>query len=237
MAAASNFTATMKDLTRSFEQETGHQVILSFGSSGKFYAQISHGAPFQAFFSADQAKPIALEKAGLAIPGSRITYAEGSLALWSAKPDFANQGEKTLVQRDFRKLALANPRLAPYGQAAMEVLKNLDQVDATRNKWVQGENISQTYQFIDSGNAEMGFVAAPQILKRGKITKGSAWIIPHELYNPIRQDAVILEKGKNSPATHELMEFMRSSRARKIIESYGYAAGAPDQSPKTTIKE
>lgn len=230
VAVASNFTAPMAGIVQAFEQETGHHVKLSFGSSGKLYAQISHGAPFQAFFSADQSKPIALEKNGYAIPGSRITYAEGSLALWSRKADFADLEEKTLTQRPFHKLALANPRLAPYGQAAVEVLEKLGLTDTTHPKWVQGENISQTYQFVDSGNAEIGFVAMSQVFRKGEIIKGSAWVIPHELYSPIRQDAVLLEKGEQSPAALEFMSFIFSKKARDIIESYGYQTTSITQS-------
>ncbi|WP_439133872.1 molybdate ABC transporter substrate-binding protein [Pseudomaricurvus sp.] len=226
VAVASNFTKAMTEVIQVFEQSTGHDVKLSFGASGKLYAQISHGAPFQAFFSADQSKPIALEQTEFAIKGSRITYAEGSLALWSAKNDFVNLEEKTLGYREFHKLALANPRLAPYGQAAVEVLTNLNLMESTQKKWVQGENISQTYQFVSSGNAELGFVALSQILRDGKIDKGSAWIIPHELYNPIRQDAVLLKKGEKSKATQALMAFIVSDEAREIIESHGYKTGA-----------
>lgn len=222
VAVASNFTSTMKDIAEAFEDSTGHHVKLSFGSSGKLYAQISHGAPFQLFFSADQSKPIALEKNGLAIKGSRFTYAEGSLALWSIKDSFVDLTEKTLREREYQKLALANPRLAPYGQAAVEVLDKLNLTSTTRKKWVQGENISQTYQFVSTGNAELGFVALSQILNHGELTKGSAWVIPHDLYQPIRQDAVLLKKGTDSQAAREFMSFFTGSQAKKIIESYGY---------------
>ncbi|WP_369413167.1 molybdate ABC transporter substrate-binding protein [Pseudomaricurvus albidus] len=229
IAVASNFTSAMKEVTKAFEENTSHQVKLSFGSSGKLYAQISHGAPFELFFSADQSKPIALEKNGLAIKGSRFTYAEGSLALWTVKDSFADLTEKTLTERKYRKLALANPRLAPYGQAAVEVLNELNLASTTRKKWVQGENISQTYQFVSTGNAELGFVALSQILNHDKGIKGSAWIIPHNLYKPIRQDAVLLMKGKSSQAAREFMSFITGNQARTIIESHGYKTSTNSQ--------
>ncbi|WDE08874.1 molybdate ABC transporter substrate-binding protein [Thalassomonas viridans] len=222
VAAASNFTAPMKELVSQFEQSTGHKVRLSFGSSGKFFAQIRHGAPFQVFFSADQAKPKALEQAGYTVMHSRFTYAVGALALWSAKPGFIDPNTNPLKQGKFNKLALANPRLAPYGAAAVEVLENLALVAATRGKWVQGENIAQTYQFTGSGNADIGFVSLSQILQNGKVKLGSAWIVPENLYSPIRQDAVLLKKGKNSEAAQALLRFVKSDRAREIIGLYGY---------------
>lgn len=224
VAAASNFTAPMKALAAEFERASGNEVKLAFGSSGKLYAQISNGAPFQVLFSADQAKPIALEEAGLAVPGSRFTYAIGALALWSAKANLDNEALKQLMGG---RLALANPRLAPYGVAAVEVLANLELEEKTRANWVRGENISQTFQFIDSGNADVGFVALSQVMKGGEIKKGSAWIIPPELYRPIRQDAVLLLSAKNNPAALELLEFMRSPQARNIIHSFGYLTEVP----------
>ena len=231
IAVASNFMAAMKDIAAEFEKSSGHQVKLSFGSSGKFYAQIKHGAPFQAFFSADQVKPKALAKEGLAIPESRFTYAIGALALWSAKPGWVDDNAGRLKSGDFNKLALANPKLAPYGSAAVAVLNNLKLKEATQAKWVQGENIAQTYQFVSTGNAGMGFVALSQIIAKGHLEKGSTWIVPAELYDPIRQDAVLLQRGKNSAATQALLRFVRSEKARGIIESYGYQTSATRNNP------
>ena len=222
VAVAANFTAAMKDIAAQFEKSSEHKINLSFGSSGKIFAQIQNGAPFQVFFSADQAKPEALEKTGLTVPGSRFTYAIGVLALWSAKPDFVNDDASRLKNGDFNKLALANPKLAPYGAAAMEALENLKLKQATEPKWVQGENIVQTYQFVATGNAELGFVALSQIMDKRHIKGGSSWIIPSNLYNPIRQDAVLLKSAKDNTAANALLEYLRSSEARAIIHSYGY---------------
>lgn len=238
LAVASNFTGAMKEIAAAFEQQSGHQVDLVFGSSGKFAAQISNGAPFQAFFSADQAKPVALENNGLAVPGSRFTYAMGTLALWSADPGLidghSGVPQRLPVERSFNKLAMANPKLAPYGAAALAVLRALQLEAATRGQWVQGENIAQTYQFVASGNADIGFVALSQILAKGdetdgEVKEGSAWIVPETLHPPIRQDAVLLRRGEDSPATREFLMFVRSEKAAGIIQSHGYRI---DNSPQ-----
>lgn len=237
VAAASNFTAPMNVLTAEFERASGHKVKLAFGSSGKLYAQIKNGAPFQILFSADQAKPLALEEAGLTVPGSRFTYAIGSLVLWSPRMDLKDEDLKQLMSGKSmggksmdgklmdRKLALANPRLAPYGAAAVDVLTNLGLEEKTRANWVRGENIAQTFQFVDSGNADVGFVSLSQVMENGKITKGSAWLIPPELYRPIRQDAVLL--SPDDPAARAFLTFMRSVQARNIIRSFGYSNELP----------
>lgn len=227
VAVASNFTAAMKEIAAEFEKASGHRVKLAFGSSGKFYAQIKNGAPFQVFFSADTAKPTALERDGLAVPGSRFTYAEGSLALWSADPALVDDRTSVLKRGQFRKLALANPKLAPYGQAAVEVLRNLDLEETTRAKWVQGENIAQTYQFVATGNADLGFVALSQVVRGGRVKEGSAWIVPGDLYSAIRQDAVLLQRGAESDGAAEFLQFVRGEKARAIIESYGYRFPEP----------
>lgn len=221
-AVASNFTAPMTDLVAAFERETGHEVRLAFGSSGKFFAQISHGAPFEVFFSADRAKPEALEQKGLIVEGSRFTYALGALALWSSRDDVPVDNAEVLRRGDYNKLALANPRLAPYGAAAVEVLESLALAEATRPRWVQGENIAQTYQFVGTGNASVGFVALAQIMERGEIRSGSAWLVPDRLHAPIRQDAVLLRRGADSVAARAFLDFVRGDAARAIIESYGY---------------
>lgn len=222
VAVASNFTEAMKEVVTQFEKNSEHTVILSFGSSGKFFAQIQNGAPFQVFLSADQSKPEALEKSGFTIADSRFTYAIGALALWSIKPDFVDKDYNNLKTDSFNKLALANPKLAPYGVAAVEVLEALDLKQTTESKWVMGENIAQTYQFIATGNADLGFVALSQIMSKGHITEGSSWIIPSELYSPIRQDAVLLKKAKDSAGAKALVDYLRSDEARAIIHSYGY---------------
>ncbi|GGN15271.1 MULTISPECIES: molybdate ABC transporter substrate-binding protein [Marinomonas] len=222
VAVASNFTDAMKDIAKQYEAESGNKVALTFGSSGKFVAQIQHGAPFQVFLSADQNKPDALEKAELVVPNSRFTYAIGALALWSAKADFIHNNEDRLKNGDFNKVALANPKLAPYGVAAMEVLEGLGLTTATQPKWVMGENISQTYQFVSTVNADLGFVALSQIMSQGQIKSGSSWIIPADQYSPIRQDAVLLKSAASSAAARDLLDYLRSDKARRIIHSYGY---------------
>lgn len=224
VAVASNFTEAMKAIAYEFEIRSGHQVQLSFGSSGKFYAQIKQGAPYQLFFSADQLKPALLEQEGLTAPGSRFTYAIGTLALWSADPTKVDAEAKVLTEGDFKKLAIANPKLAPYGAAAIETLQALGIESSTRNKLVQGENIAQAYQFAATGNAELGLVALSQIIDEGKIKTGSAWIVPANLYTPIRQDAVLLRHAEQSKAARQLLAFVRSEQARALIATYGYQA-------------
>ncbi|OZG69804.1 molybdate ABC transporter substrate-binding protein [Hahella sp. CCB-MM4] len=226
IAVASNFTSAMQELATDFERQSGHRIHLAFGSSGKFFAQISNGAPFDAFFSADQAKPAALEQAGQTVSGSRLTYAVGALALWSINQQMDQNGD-VLRRNQFNKLALANPRLAPYGAAAVQVLTNLGLDKTSRAKWVQGENISQTYQFVGSGNADLGFVALSQIYANGQLAQGSAWIVPKELYAPIRQDAVVLKKGEKNQAVIDLFAYLKTKRARSVIESFGYQNEGP----------
>jgi len=225
LAVAANFSAPIKQLATEFEITSGHTVTLSFGSSGKFYAQILHGAPFEVFLSADQAKPIALEEQAMIVPNSRITYAIGALVLWSSKPDLIDQSASILSSQHFNKLALANPRLAPYGAAAVEVLEVLKRRATTESRWVQGENIAQTFQFVSSGNADLGFVALSQIIATtaaGSAWAGSYWLVPAEYHRPIRQDAVLLANAKDSAAAKAFMVFLQSPTAKSIIESYGY---------------
>jgi len=226
IAVASNFTAPMNEVASSFEQATGHTVHLAFGSSGKFFAQINHGAPFDLFFSADQAKPRALEEQGRIVPGSRFTYAVGALALWSSREGVNVDNAEVLRQGEFNKLALANPRLAPYGAAAVQVLDALALTETTRPHWVQGENIAQTYRFVRSGNAAVGFVALSQIMMDGEVALGSAWVVPNQLHDPIRQDAVLLPRSESNEAAQAFLDFVRSPTARRIIESYGYTVPA-----------
>src|SRR5690606_21310070 len=219
VAVASNFTAAMNALVAEFEQSNDHKVKVAFGSAGRFYAQIKNGAPFQLFLSADQATAAALEQEGLAVPGSRFTYALGALVLWSHA---ATVDETRLTKGNYRKLALANPKLAPYGVAAMEVLEGLNLTAATQARWVMGENIAQTYQFVSSGNADLGFVALAQIVDKKHKQQGAIWIVPPHLYRPIRQDAVLLQRGQSSVVARQFLEFMQTDSAKKIINSYGY---------------
>ncbi len=193
--------------------------------SGKLAAQLLQGAPFHMFFSADQAKPKLLLKRGIATSGSSFTYALGGLALWSSDPTI--DPERVLREGRFTKIALANPRLAPYGIAATEVLLNLTLLEASKPRWVLGENIAQTYQFVESGNAELGFVAASQIMENGKLIKGASWPVPQNLHNPIRQDAVLIGK-QPSRAAREFAAFVSGAEVTNIIERYGYQTGEAD---------
>lgn len=221
-AVAANFTAPMNIIAAEFSRDTGHKVNLSFGSSGKIYAQIQNGAPFQVFLSADDEKPARLEAEGLAVPGSHFTYAIGRLALWSARPGYVDAGGEVLRLGRFNKLAIANSRLAPYGKAAEDVLAGMGLRETVSPKLVQGENIAQTFQFAMTGNADLAFVALSQIMADGRIASGSAWVVPGNLHSPIRQDAVLLVSGKRNAAARALMEYLRGDKARTIIESYGY---------------
>ncbi|MDA0790446.1 MAG: molybdate ABC transporter substrate-binding protein [Proteobacteria bacterium] len=222
IAVASNFNAPMKAITTAFQASTGYQIRTSFGSSGKLLAQTMSGAPFMVFFSADQDKPAALEKSGLIVPGTRFTYAVGGLTLWSANPTLIDAQASVLKEGRFNKLALANPRVAPYGTAALEVLQFLGLEERTRSKWVQGENIAQTFQFVSTGNADIGFVALSQIIVDGNIRQGSFWQVPPGSHRPINQDVVLLRRGATNLAARALLEFVQSEEAISIIESHGY---------------
>lgn len=222
VAVAANFTAPMKQIAVEFEKDTGHKAVLAFGATGKFYAQISNGAPFEVLLTADDETPVKLEKELLAAPNTRFTYAIGKLVLWSAKTGYVDGQGDILKKGDFKHLALANPKAAPYGAAAMEAMKNLGVLESIQPRIVQGENIAQTHQFVATGNAELGFVALSQVFKDGKVTSGSAWIVPAKLYAPIRQDAVVLAQGRNKPAATALMAYLKTDKARAIIKPYGY---------------
>ena len=220
VAVAANFTAPLQKIAPEFEKATGHKIVASYGSTGKFYAQIRNGAPFEVLLAADDETPAKLGKEG-AVAASQFTYAIGKLVLWSAKPAVVDSQGEVLKRGGFDHIAIANPKLAPYGAAAMEVLKALGATDALQAKIVTAENISQTQQFITSGNALLGFVALSQVLKDGAI-EGSAWIVPQKLYSPIRQDAIILEKGKNKAAAEALVRYLKGDAAKAVIKSYGY---------------
>lgn len=217
LAVASNFTKAAQQLAAEFEKISGHKVRLAFGSTGAHYAQISHGAPFDAFFAADVKTPALLERERKIIPGSRVTYAQGQLVLWSPKADFINLKGEVLQQTTFKYLAIANPKLAPYGLAAQQTLEALGILAQVEARLVRGENISQTHQFIASGAAELGFVALAQIIT-GAI-KGSYWLVPQNLYDPIEQQAVLLT---DKQAARDFLGFVQSDAGRKIIQAYGY---------------
>jgi len=227
VAVAANFTAPMQKIAQAFEQDTGHKAKLVFGSTGKFYAQIKNGAPFAVLLSADVETPARLEQEGAVVAGTRFTYAVGRLALWSKNPALVdNKGQvllsKTTDKNSFKKLAIADPKLAPYGTAAMEVLDRMGALAKVRPKLVQGDSIGQAFQFVMTENAELGFVALSQISMDGRISQGSAWTVPQNLYTPLRQDAALLSLGKDNAAALALIKYMRTDRAKTIIRTYGY---------------
>lgn len=222
LAVASNFAAPMAALVTEFEATHKHQLKVATGSSGKLFAQIQHGAPFHLFFSADQAKPKALVEAGLTASGRRWTYATGKLALWSPTPGQAHVLKARLLRGDYQRLALANPKHAPYGMAAKQSLDALGVTEPKGRSWVRGENIAQTFQFAMTGNADFGFVALSQISQAGQVLRGSAWLVPESLHQPIRQDAVLLKNGLANKAAIDFVDFVRSARGQGIIAGYGY---------------
>lgn len=222
VAVAANFTAPMQKIAAAFEQDSGHQARLAFGSTGRFYAQIRHGAPFQLLLAADDETPARLEREGLGLAGSRFTYAIGRLVLWSPQPGLVDDQGLVLSQGRFDKLALADPKLAPYGAAAIESLTRLGLLQRLQARLVQGENIAQAYQFVASGNAELGLLAWSQLHVDGRLLAGSAWILPARLHRPIRQDAVLLTPGKDNPAALALLRYLQGDKARAIVRAYGY---------------
>lgn len=222
VAVASNFSAPMQGIAAAFRQDTGHKAVLSFGATGKFYAQVVNGAPFDMLLSADDETPARLERERHAVAGSRFTYAIGRLALWSPKDSYVDPNGDVLKSADIKHIAIANPRTAPYGAAAVEALGKLGLLDRLQPKFVQGENIAQAHQFASTGNAQLGFVALSQVYKDGRIMSGSGWIVPSRLHSPIRQDAVILAKGAANPAAKALADYLRSDKAKAVIRSFGY---------------
>ncbi len=222
IAVAANFNGSMEIIKPAFEKATGHTLTVAYGTVGKFYAQIKNGAPFDVLVSSDEAVPIRLEKEGLALPETRYTYAIGKLMLWSSKPGFVDDQGDVLKRGDFRHLAVANPKTAVYGAAAVEVMDRLGLRATLEPKWVTGENITQTYQFVFTGNADLGFVALSQIYKDGKYAEGSHWAVPQMLYPVLRQDVVLLTRGKDNPAARALVDYLKSDFAKQVIHSHGY---------------
>jgi molybdate transport system substrate-binding protein len=218
VAVAANFTEPAKEIARLFENRTGHKAILSFGSTGQFYTQITQAAPFQLFLSADQSTPKKLVDDGLALADALFTYAIGKLVLFSRDAERV-KGEQTLRDGSFNKIAIANPTTAPYGAAGVEVMKALGVYGKLSGKIVQGSNIAQTFQFVDTGNAEVGFVALSQVIER---PGGSRWIVSANLYSPIRQDAVLLKTGAGSDAARAFLNFLKGREALAVIEKFGY---------------
>ncbi|APQ13295.1 molybdate ABC transporter substrate-binding protein [Pseudomonas oryzihabitans] len=222
VAVAANFSAPLKAIGETFARDTGHQLVISSGATGQLYSQIKNGAPYEVFLSADDTTPAKLEAEGAAVKGSRFTYAIGSLALWSPKTGYVD-GEGAVLKRNaFTHLATANPKTAPYGLAAIQTLAKLGLTDAVQAKLVEGQSITQAYQFVATGNAELGFVALSQIYQDGKLKEGSAWIVPADLYQPIRQDAVLLAPGKDQPAAKALLAYLKGPQAAAVLTAYGY---------------
>ncbi|BCN38136.1 MAG: molybdate ABC transporter substrate-binding protein [Burkholderiales bacterium] len=223
VAVAANFTAPMQKIAAQFEQDTGHKAVLSFGATGKFYAQIKNGAPFGILLAADDTTPEKIAREGLGIGATRFTYAIGQLVLWSKQPGYVDAEGKVLQKTDWQHIAIANPKLAPYGLAAMQTLDKLGLTAQVQPRVVTGENIGQTYQFAASGNAQLGFVALSQVMEDGRLREGSAWVVPGNLHEPIRQDAIVLKPGQGSEAAAALMQYLRGDKARAVIKSYGYS--------------
>ena len=222
VAVAANFAEPIKAIAAVLQKTTGHTLKVSTGASGAFYTQIRNGAPFDVFLSADNERPELLEKDGLAQPGTRFTYATGKLVLWSIKPGRVDGQGAVLKAPDLGKVAYANPKTAPYGAAAVQVLDKLGLKDAVTPKLVQGESIGQAFNFVKTGNADVGFVALSQVLEGGKLKEGSMWVIPQSNHDPIRQDAVLLKKGVGNEAAQALLRLLQSPNIKDLIRSYGY---------------
>ena len=223
VAVAANFTAPARALAEVFARTTGHEARLSFGATGAFYTQIKNGAPFDVLLAADNERPARLEKEGDTVAGSRFTYATGQLVLWSAKPGLVDDEGAVLKHGQFGKIAIANPKNAPYGAAAVEAMEKLGLAATLQPKLVTGESIGQTFNFIATGNAELGFVALAQVLEGGKLKSGSMWVVPAQYHAPIIQDAVILKRAANNPAAKAWMELLKTPQSKELIRSYGYA--------------
>ncbi|GAA0429108.1 molybdate ABC transporter substrate-binding protein [Massilia aurea] len=222
VAVAANFAGPMEKLASQFQKDTGHKAVVASGATGKFYAQIRNGAPFEVLLSADDETPARLEAEGQVVAKSRFTYAVGRLVLWSAKANYVDAGGAVLKTGDFTHLAIANPKTAPYGAAAVAVIDKLDLTARLQPRLVQGENIAQAFQFASTGNAELGFVAQAQVWRDGKFTAGSGWIVPAAMHAPIRQDAALLTRGAKNPAAQALLDYLRSDKAKALIRAYGY---------------
>lgn len=222
VAVAANFAEPIKAIAAVLHKTTGHTIDITLGSTGKLFAQIHHGAPFDVLLAADTKTPEKLEKEGLTQAGSRFTYATGKLALWSANATRVDGKDEVLKQANLGKVAYANPKVAPYGVAAVQVMDKLGLSTGLASKLVQGESIGQTFTFAATGNADVGFVSLSQVLQGGKLKSGSVWVIPQNLYDPIRQDAVVLKHGAGNDAAQALMHLLKSPHIKDLIRSYGY---------------
>jgi molybdate transport system substrate-binding protein len=229
VAVASNFAKPLEEIGSKFKAATGHEIKVSAGATGKLYTQIENGAPFEVFISADSKTPKKLVEAKQAEADSQFTYAFGTLVVWSSKDGYVDDKGDVLKKGEFQHLAIANPKTAPYGEAGMAVMEKLGLTAAITPKLVQGENITQTYDFVSTGNAELGFVALSQVSKDGKLKSGSAWQVPQEMYQPLAQDAVLLSKGKDNAAAKALLDYLKGEDAQAVMTSYGYALPKKDE--------
>jgi len=222
VAVAANFAEPLRALAAVLEKTTGHRLEIVVGATGRLYAQIANGAPFDVFLAADQATPAKAESEGLTVPGSRFLYATGQLVLWSAQAGLVDDRGQVLRREGWRRLAVANPRTAPYGAAALQTLEQLGLASAVAPRLVQGESIAQAYNFAHTGNAELAFVALSQVLESGRLRGGSMWVVPAKYHEPIRQDAVLLKRGAGNEAARALMALMQSPAGKDLIRSFGY---------------
>lgn len=222
VAVAANMAAPLQALLPGFQRDSGHSATVVLGSTGKLYAQIRNGAPFDVLVSADEATPARLETERMAVAGTRTTYAIGRLALWSPRKDQVDAQGRVLQNGTFQHLALANPATAPYGAAAVQVMEQLGVRAHLQARWVLGESVAQAYQFVASGNAALGFVALSQVWQGGQLREGSMWLVPQSLHAPLRQDAVLLQRGQGNPAAAALLAYLRSDQARSVLRSFGY---------------
>lgn len=222
VAVASNFATPMEHIVALFQKESGHTVKVSLGASGKLYSQIKGGAPFDVFLSADEELPKQLMQDGLAVGGSRFVYATGRLVLWSAQPGLVDDKGAVLNKGNFKMLAIANPRFSPYGVAAKETLTKLTMWNAIQEKLTKGENVTQTYQLAATENADLAFIALSQVMRDGKVTEGSWWLVPPEMHQPIRQSAVLLSRSKDPEAAKAFLAFLKGEKARVVMRGFGY---------------
>ena len=223
VAVASNFLIPIKQIAKEYEKETGNKLVISAGSTGKLYAQIVNGAPFDVFLAANSREPERLEKEGYALNGSRFTYARGKLALWDAKGAHQQTTLKTvLTAKDYKRLSLANPLTAPYGAAAISVLQKFNLDKGAGVKLLRGENVSQAYQFVATGAADLGFVALSQLKSRGNSLEGVFWVVDETMYAPILQQAVLLKTAREKIQAQTFLDYLKSRTGQAVIERFGY---------------
>lgn len=222
VAVAANFSAPMQQIAASFQKDTGHQLRMSYGATGGFYAQIKNGGPFDVFLSADQITPQKLEAEGLGVALTRFNYATGQLVVWSKQDGLVDDKGQVLRNKNIQRIAMANPKLSPYGVAAWETMTALGLLEELKPKIVQGDSIAQTYQFVSTQNAQVGFVALSQVFANGQLTSGSGWIVPPHLYKPIRQDVILLKNGKDNLAAKAFLIYLKGEKAKAVMKSYGY---------------